>query len=108
MSRGERIVEDGHGDVAQKLKKTLADLEDHWRQVGQLLAEHGTQLLEASQLSMDFQNRLNSLMSWLTNMEHHLNSLTPVSRLFGIVVQEKENHKVCSLFCHSSFSSFLD
>lgn len=80
---------------------TLDDLKDHWRQVGDLLKKYGAQLLEASQLSVDFQGRLNDLMSWLTDVEKHLNNLTPVSRVFNVVAQQKEDHKVCSLLKHS-------
>lgn len=96
LARGEVIVENGPSHVTQKLKPKLDDLKEHWGRVIQHLEEHGTRLLEASELSNYFQEKLNQLMSWLTTVEHQLNNQPPVSRLLRVVTQQKEDHKVHS------------
>jgi len=87
-------VKNGPSHVTQKLKPKLDSLRENYDRFIRHLEEHGTKLLEASELSNDFQEKLKQLMSWLTTVEHQLNNQPPVSRLLRVVTQQKEDHKV--------------
>ncbi|ESO03758.1 hypothetical protein HELRODRAFT_79805 [Helobdella robusta] len=90
MSRSSSISEDLS---SKKTQQTLNDLASKWNALKNKSEERKNKLLEASQQVTEYHDLLNSTMDLLTNFEHQVSTLKPVSRHLDTVLQQIEQHK---------------
>jgi len=76
------------------LRQSLETLKLRWDNIQSSVAGRRSQLDEALKMAGSFQESLSGAMTWLSDIEQTMSSLSPVSRILNTLAQQRQQLKV--------------